>query len=235
MRVIAVVSVSIVLVGATSPRAGAAELGGALVVADPGGALGEEASVAGGLAGHALWKTHSGTVGLRLDGSWLLYGTETVRIPVAGTAGRIVREVTTDNWAAQLGAGPQVVLPLGKVRPYLNAFAGLSYLSTTSHLRDPIGHFSADSTNYDDTAFAYGGGGGLLVALGGQGKSLDLGVRYVRTDSVKFLAEGDVGNEGGLSGVRAHHGQANLLEFRVGLAFSSPSSSAPAGSRPAAH
>jgi hypothetical protein len=195
----------------------AADGGGALVVGAPRGALGQAADVAGGVAGHALFGT--GAVALRLEGSWLLYGSETVRVPVARTAGRIAREITTDNWVAQLGAGPQLVLRAGGWRPYVHAFAGASYLSTTSELRDPDGFVSAASTNFDDTGLSYGGGVGVLIPLRGGGTAIDVGLRYVRTGSVRFLAEGDLVPDGG--GVRAmpRHGQADVLEFRVGLAF----------------
>jgi len=199
----------------------AAEGGGGLVLGTPRGALGEQADLAGGLAGHLLFATRSGALGLRLDGSWLLYGSETVRIPVARTAGRIDREITTENWVAQLGLGPQLVLPGRGARPYVHGFAGLSYLSTESRLRDPSGFASRTSTNYDDTGFAYGGGGGVVIPLRDHGLSIDLGVRYVRTSSVRFLAEGDlVPDDGG--GVRPapHRGQANVVEFRLGLVFS---------------
>ena len=199
----------------------AVEGGSALVFGAPRGALRAQADVAGGLAGHLLFATRSGALGLRLDGSWLLYGSETVRIPVARTAGRIDREVTTDNWVAQAGLGPQIVLPLRGLRPYVHGFAGLSYLSTESRLRDPSGFTSATSTNYDDTGFAYGGGGGMVVPLRDHGLSIDLGVRYVRTSSVRFLAEGDLvpDGSGGVSPA-PHRGQANVLEFRLGLVFS---------------
>jgi hypothetical protein len=207
------------LVALTAAPALAGDGGGALVLGAPRGALAEEADVAGGLAGHALFGTRSRALALRVDGSWLLYGSETVRVPVARTAGRIVREVTTDNWVAQLGLGPQLVLPVGGVRPYVHAFVGASYLSTTSQRRDPDGFVSAASTNFDDTAFSYGGGGGLLVPLRGRGLSLDLGVRYVRTGSVRFLGEGDLGPDAASVRAPPHRGRANVLEFRVGLAF----------------
>jgi len=198
----------------------ALEGGGTFVLGAPHGALGEQADVAGGVGGHLLYATPSGKLGLRLDGSVLLYGSETLRIPVAGTAGRLNREITTDNWVAQLGLGPQLVLPLRGARPYVHGFAGLSYLSTESYLVDPSGFASRSSTNYDDTGFAYGGGGGVVVPLRDHGLSIDLGVRYVRTSSVRFLAEGDLSPDGG--GVRPvpHRGQANVVEFRLGLVFS---------------
>lgn len=220
MRVRSSTTVLALLGALVASPALAVEGGGAFVFGAPRGALGEQADVAGGLAGHLLLATRSGALGLRLDGSWLLYGSETVRLPVARTGGRLVREVTTDNWVAQLGVGPQIVLPLRGLRPYLHGFAGLSYLSTESHLRDPSGFVSATSTNYDDTGFAYGGGGGVVVPLRDHGLSLDLGVRYVRTSSVRFLAEGDLVPEG--DGIRPapHRGQANVLEFRLGLIFS---------------
>jgi hypothetical protein len=196
------------------------EGGGTFVLGAPHGALGEQADVAGGVGGHLLYATPSGKLGLRLDGSVLLYGSETLRIPVAGSAGRLNREITTDNWVAQLGLGPQLVLPLRGARPYVHGFAGLSYLSTESYLVDPSGFASRSSTNYDDTGFAYGGGGGVVVPLRDHGLSIDLGVRYVRTSSVRFLAEGDLSPDGG--GVRPvpHRGQANVVEFRLGLVFS---------------
>jgi hypothetical protein len=195
-----------------------ADGGAALVVGAPRGALGRAADVAGGLAGHLLLPAGGRTLALRLDGSWLLYGSETVRIPLPRTGGRIAREIVTDNWMAQLGVGPQVVLPLGRIRPYLHAFAGVSYLSTTSQLRDPDFFVSRPTTNFDDTALAYGGGGGLLVPLRGRGMSLDLGARYVRTSTVRFLGEGDLGRDGGASAT-PNRGQANVLEFRLGLTF----------------
>ena len=203
------------------------EGGGALVLGAPHGARGEQADVAGGVGGHLLKTTPSGKLGLRLDGSFLLYGSETLRIPVAGTAGRLNREITTDNWVAQLGLGPQIVLPMRGARPYFHGFAGLSYLSTESYLVDPSGFASRTSTNYDDTGFAYGGGGGVVVPLRDHGLSLDLGVRYVRTSSVRFLAEGDLSPDGG--GVRPvpHRGQANVVEFRLGLVFSDYSTHTP--------
>src|SRR6187549_1073934 len=76
-----------------------------------------------GEGGHLLQTTRSGKLGLRLDGSVLLYGSETLRLPIAGTAGRLNREITTENWVAQVGLGPQIVLPLRGARPYLHGFA----------------------------------------------------------------------------------------------------------------
>src|SRR4029450_9050556 len=79
--------------------------GGALVPGAPHGALGEQADFAAGVGGHLLQSTKSGKLGLRLDGSVLLYGSDTLRIPVAGTAGRLNREITTATRGGQRGLG----------------------------------------------------------------------------------------------------------------------------------
>ena len=55
-----------------------------LVLGAPGEPFGQQADLAGGLAGHAeLAATPSGALALRVDGSWLLYGSETVHVPIA--------------------------------------------------------------------------------------------------------------------------------------------------------
>ena len=151
-----------------------------------------------------LVATPSGTLGLRLDGSWLLYGSETVRIPVARTAGRIVREITTENWVAQAGVGPQLVLPLrGAASGYLHGFAGLSYLSTESRSARsrPASRRRLDQLRRHRLRLRRRRRGGRPAAR--PWPSLDLGVRYVRTSSVRFLAEGDLGPDGGGGRARA--------------------------------
>ena len=127
--------------------------------------------------------------------------------------------MTTENWvasssasaAAHVAGARRAAVPACLRRPLLPEHE--------LELRDPDGLVSATSTNYDDTGFAYGGGGGLLLPVGrGRGRPRSRCVRYVRTGSVRFLAEGDLGPDGAV-GV-PHQGQANVFEFRLGLAFS---------------
>src|SRR5439155_16511540 len=101
--------------------------GGDLLVGSPTGAFRDYVSVAGGLSGFALWAAPRGFLGFRVDGSSALYGSETLHVPVARQLSRISVDVTTDNWIAHVAAGPQLMVPSGRVRPYVNAFAGLSY------------------------------------------------------------------------------------------------------------
>ena len=194
--------------------------GGSVVVAAPTGAFDRYVGVAGGLAGQAFWSPHAGTLGLRLDGSWLLYGSETVRTPLPAPRTRLNTEITTDNWIAQVSAGPELRARRGAVRPYVRAFLGVSYFSTTSELTGPEPvPISRVSTNLDDTVFAYGAGAGLRVPLRSGAWALDLGVDYVDSEPARFLTEGDLGNGTAALPRRA---QGSRVEFHVGFAtFSS--------------
>lgn len=222
------VAAVLVLCAATSPavaeepassRSSGLHLGGGLLVGSPSGEFGKQVGTGGGLHGHAVYATGGGVLGLRLDGSLFLYGSETVRVPVSRNLRRISTEVVTDNWVAHLAAGPQLMAPSGRVRPYANAFAGVSYFSTTSEATDPyLLAPVAVSTNFDDYAFCWGGGGGVLLPLGRGRVSLDIGARYERNGRVSYLAKGDIRDDGA-GGISFHprRSRADIVEFRVGV------------------
>lgn len=206
--------------------------GGAAALATPAGEFADHVDVGGGLTGFALYGRPDGVLALRADAGWLLYGTETLRRPVGGTAGRVLEDVaSTDNWIAHVTAGPQLMARSGRVRPYAHAFGGLAYFATTSELLRPrldrvvvasppgtpllaarLDPFRT-TTHFDDATATYGAGAGLLIALGGGGTALDLGVRYMANGRVRFLVEGDA-VDGSLEARRA---RAHLLELRVGV------------------
>lgn len=214
---------------AEEPGAGF-RFGGAAAVAAPTGELAQHVDVAGGLSGFALYGRRSSPFALRADAGWLLYGTHTLRRPVPGTEGRVLEDVaTTDNWIAQAAVGPQLMATGGRLRPYVNAFGGVGYFATTSELVRPRrsgtvvvpalggpGVLLAEdpfrtTTHLHDTIGSYGGGAGVLIALGRGGRALDLGVRYVANGRVRFLAEDDPLD------ATPRRSQGRLIEFRVGL------------------
>lgn len=195
-------------------------LGGGLLLGSPTGELSDQIGVGGGLAGNAVWTLPGGILGLRVDGSWLLYGSETVRTPLSRPLNRISADVTTDNWIAHLAVGPQVMAPSGRVRPYLNAFAGVSYFSTTSEATgpDPFAVPFAVSTNLDDAAFSYGAGAGFLVPMGSGHACLDLGALYVRSGRVSYLARGDIRDDGrGGIAFTPRRSAGNMVQFHAGV------------------
>jgi hypothetical protein len=190
-----------------------------------GQALGDFADQVGtpyGLGGHIAWARPARPFGLRLEVTGLIYGSETRQVPVGQPGLRQSLTVETTNGMATLGLGPQFVAPRGSVRPYLTAFAGFSYFSTDSTVRaDPELFPVAQSTNYDDTVFAYGGGLGILIPLSASqsgGLALDVGARFVGGGEVRYLAEGAITDlPGGGIGFTPLHTKANRIEFHLGL------------------
>jgi hypothetical protein len=116
----------------------------------------------------------------------------------------------------------------GFLRPYLDLFAGLHFLSTDTRIGD--GDWDDDNSgdmnvnNASDTAFAYGAGAGVMFPLirfmhrdGRRVGSLDLdlGVRYARGGRADYLVET------GLTGVYdTLTSRTDLLTLSAGLTIS---------------
>ena len=176
----------------------------------------------GGGLHYLLRADRDGWLGLRVDASLLNYGHERERVILSPTiGGRIGVDLTTDNNIAFIGAGPQIGLPTGAFRPYVNGFVGVSYIFTESAVRGTSsGDTFASSTNYDDASFAYGGGAGLYVPVSRRANpvSLDLGVTYRHGGTAEYLRHGDItDNPDGSITLHPVRSETNLLSFHVGV------------------
>ena len=163
-----------------------------------------------------------GWLALRVDGGMLIYGHESQRVPLSNTVGgRVLVDVNTTNSIGFIGVGPQIGVPDGRLMPYVNAYAGYSYIWTGSSVRgtwddDPF----AETTNFSDWTFGYGGGGGVYIPLrrGPAPISLDLGVRYQNNGEAEYLRAGDIqDNPDGSITVYPVRSATDLLTFRVGV------------------
>lgn len=176
-----------------------------------------------GLGGYLVLPIdRAGVLGVRLDGEYLVYGYERDRVCLSVTVGcRILVDVKTTNSIVLGGLGPELSLPAGPLRPYVNARLGLAYISTSSSLE---GTRSGDepfarTTNLDDVAFSWGAGGGLAVAFSRR-VGLDIGVTWLDNGRASYLREGDIVDEpdGGISfdPVRS---DTDLVVFRIGVSI----------------
>ena len=183
--------------------------------------------VDGGVGGSAHYIhrfDRHGLLALRVDGGFVVYGYERFRVPLSPTlGGRILVDLSTSNNIAWIGVGPQIGVPAGWLQPYANAYAGYTYLSTTSSVSGTYyDEQIATTTNFDDWSFSYGGGGGLYVPLrsGRRPISLDLGVRYHNNGVAEYLREGDIqDNQDGTITVFPVRSDTDLLTFHIGLSF----------------
>lgn len=179
---------------------------------------------AGGLGAHFLKPLDpQGIFAFRVDLGYLIYGSESYRVPLGGgPLGLINVDVTTTNNIVVGGVGLQAVTPGRTLRPYANVSAGFSYFFTGSSVAgtDQDSPF-ASSTNYSDGGLAWSAGGGFYIPLtqGSTPVQLDLGVRwldngsreYLRPDGITF-----VGNTVRLDPVRT---DAPAVQFHLGVIF----------------
>jgi opacity protein-like surface antigen len=198
-------------------------LGGELTAASPQGEFRDYVSSGWGGGMHYLLRAdRDGWLALRVDASILNYGHERQRVLLSNTVGgRITLDLTTDNNIAFVGAGPQLGVPTGAVRPYVNGFAGVSYIFTESSVGgSSSGDSFASSTNFDDASFAYGAGGGLYIPLSHRRHpvSLDAGVTYRHNGAAEYLREGDItDNSDGSITLHPVFSETNLLTFHLGV------------------
>ncbi len=162
-----------------------------------------------------------GIVGLRADGAYLVYGHERKSACLSQTVGcRIVVDVNTTNSIALAGLGPELSLPAGPLRPYVNARAGFAYIATTSSVEGTrTDEDFASTTNLDDFVFSWGAGGGLAVAFS-RTVGMDIGLTWLDNGRARYLREGDIVDEPDgsiiLSPVRS---ETDLVLFHVGISF----------------
>ena len=164
----------------------------------------------------------AGPFALRADGGFIVYGSETFPVCFSSTVGCRVRlDLTTTNSIAFLNAGPQLMVPAGRIRAYVNGAAGFAYFGTTSSVSGTnTDQNFASTNNFDDITFALSGGGGVQVAVG-RGRTpilLDVGVRYHGNGNVEYLREGDItDNADGSITLTPTRSEANLVTFQVGV------------------
>ena len=194
-----------------------------LIAVQPLGEFAEYVDWGGGVGGELLYAfDRSGALGLRMNLGLMIYGHETKRVPLGPQLGRINVDVSTSNNIFIAGIGPQVMLPSGFVRPYLNGTVGLSYFFTQSSVEgssdfEPF----ARSTNFDDATFAWAAGGGLYIPLR-RGRrhpvSLDIGAQYHANGEARYLREGSIQEDGtGEIFFDPIRSQTNLVTYRLGV------------------
>ena len=154
---------------------------------------------------------------------FVVYGHESENVPLSPTIPGVWVDVDRNNNLVLA----QLLLRLqswgGDVRPYGEAFIGFNYLYTrTTVVSENTGIEFAGSNNWDDTAFAWGGGGGLLARVGrtrGGPIYIDAGATLVKGGRALYLAEGDVRIVDGRLVYNFHDSYTDYVLWRVGVMF----------------
>ena len=200
-------AVLLALLAPTSARAQYGSGGANLVLAIPQGAFADRIDGVGyGLAGEVLYHVPNTPVGFGLSGTFIVYGQETIRERFgSGALGRVEVDVVTTNNIALGHALLRLQPPTGAFRPYADALVGFSYLFTESRIEDvdfADDRDIASSTNFDDGAFSYGIGGGVMAQVyrghsDGRAFSVfvDARVRYLFGGEAEYLREGSISTD----------------------------------------
>ena len=171
-------------------------------LAFPQGEFGEEVDNIGyGLSGEFLFLSPKlkSPFGIGLSLGYYVYGRETSREPWSNTIPWVTLDVEKTNNLLNFHVLFEVGLPNGRIRPYIQGLFGGEYLYTQTSVSGEYNYENiASTTNYDDWAWSYGAGGGILILLGGDPITemgaiyLDLKGRYLFGSETTYLKEGDM-------------------------------------------
>ncbi|MFH1143444.1 MAG: outer membrane beta-barrel protein [Candidatus Eisenbacteria bacterium] len=159
--------------------------------------------------GFALHAAYAATPALAvgIGGTYMIFGSDSRKIDIPLVDDDV--ELNTDYNAANIYLMAQLRGRVARLTGYLEGRVGGSYLWTESKLEDDD-IFDDDEVgekvNYDDFAFCYGGGGGLMLRIvdpreadpniagddGGPGVHIDMKALYVFGSEAEYLTEGDI-------------------------------------------
>jgi hypothetical protein len=201
-----------------------ASAGLGLIVAQPIGEFSDVIDAGYGVGGQFVLRLDPhGILGLRADAGVIIYGHEKKRVCFSQTVGcRVEVDLVTSNDIAFVSIGPELAVPVGPVRPYVNGSVGYSYFATRSSING-LGNESGFSTNnFDDGTFAWQAGTGLRVPVSMRRVPVfvDAGVRYNTNGRVAYLREGDITDlPDGSIVLNPRRGEANLVTVVIGASL----------------
>ena len=133
-----------------------------------------------------------------LNLGFINYGSESRREPFSETIPDVTVDVDRSNNLVNFHLLFQIAPPPSTVTPYAELLFGGSYIFTETQIKSRGTEEVASSTNFDDFAWSYGGGGGFMILLSDNLSEnvgalfLDLKVRYLLGTEAEYLKEGSV-------------------------------------------
>lgn len=160
-----------------------------------------------------------GILSLRADLGGVWYGRESQRYSILSP--RVGVNVVTTNSIFTTAIGPELAVPRGALRPYVNGSVGWHHFSTSSALEgldDTEQNYSTN--NQSDGTSAWGAGGGVRIPIGPKrwGSTLDLGTKYYRGGEAEYLRKGDItDNSNGTVTLNTRRSHTDFQTFYLGF------------------
>lgn len=202
--------------------------GGNLMLGFPQGEFKDNIDRLGfGLSGEVLFFNPSENLpfGFGLNVGYMNYGSESRQEPFSTTIPDVVVDVDRSNNLVNFHLLFQIAPPSGKVRPYGELLFGGAYLFTETSINSRGTEEVASNTNFDDFAWNYGFGGGVLINIYSPGQPegnfgalfLDLKVRYLLGTEAEYLKEGSVIIQNGSAYYDVSKSKTDLLTAQLGV------------------
>ena len=203
-------------------------IGGGFVVSQPKGEFAENINNGYGVDAYGLFRLDPvGALSLRADLGGSQYGSETLD---AGYiyGGRIGVQVETTNSILWAAFGPQLTMPVGRVRPYASAAIGVMNFRTTSSVRGTgayRGETFASADNQSDNTHSWIFGGGVYFPFTGRLSmmAIDVGAKYFTGGRATYLREGAIhDNADGTVTIFPSHSRTDQVTWHLGVSYTIP-------------
>ena len=177
-----------------------------------------------GLGGGGGFGYHLGSNPILVGGefSFLIYGSETQRVPVIITIPNVTVDVQTSNNIFIGHFFVRLQSNQGGLRPYLEGLIGLHNLFTETEIKNGTGNeVIAKSTNQEDYALSYGAGAGLMIRVHKTDDDIkevfiNLRGRYLFGGEADYLS---FRREDGQVSIDFNNSRTDLITFQLGVAF----------------
>ena len=163
------------------------------------------------------------TFGLNLG--YINYGSESRMEPFSYTIPDVSVDVNRTNNIFNFHFLSQVIYPHGSIRPYAEFLLGGSYIFTMTQINSNGSEEVSSSINFDDWAWSYGAGAGILIKLTSDSLKvenlgavfLDFKVRYLYGTEAQYLKEGSVTISKGQAFYDVSKSKTDLLTAQLGV------------------
>jgi hypothetical protein len=169
----------------------------------------------------------SGIFSLKAELGYIRYSRKTEPFFASTGFGLIELESEITSGVLMLGAGPQLTVPTGPIRPYLGGTVGFARFATNTSINIPASESNTgeketldQQTVQSDFILSLAASGGLRfeVPFMGRGVLADLGVRWHRNGEAEYVSSDGVAFDGaGRTTITPTRSEADFLVYRLGI------------------
>lgn len=172
-----------------------------------------------GIGGDFRWfPANQKALSLRADAGFLIYGRQTTS-ECFGVGCRITVDITTSNNIFSGLVGPELQVPAGPIRPYINAMAGWTVFWTQSSAdgQNNTDENLFETTNLRDNLFTSAVGGGFRIPIHDNVK-LDFNARRNFNGRARYLTRDSFG-DGTNTSPAVRESEVNMWTYAIGVSI----------------